>query len=98
LWIGKSSKDVDARAHEKRSHREIRGAVHRLYQAFPGEHRRKLDCLQTNLAGSADKSTHQGDLALSIPEEFVAYRPAPLAIDLVCRRSGSRSSRPTGSI
>jgi hypothetical protein len=96
LWIGKSSKDVNARAHEKRSHREIRGAVHRLHNAFFGEHRRKLDRLQNGLTGSAEKSARRRDLALSIPEEFVAYRPAPLAIDLVCRRAGSRNSRPTG--
>src|SRR5271170_7805005 len=52
------------------SHREIREAVSRLCQAFPGEYWRKLDRERAYPEAFVEALTREGYLSVLIPEEY----------------------------
>ena len=59
---------TQAKSHE--THREIREAVSRLCQAFPGEYWRKLDRERAYPKEFVDTLTREGYLSVLIPEEY----------------------------
>src|SRR5579863_9321379 len=65
---GEEGGTMRAKNHE--THREIREAVSRLCQGFPGEYWRKLDRERAYPKEFVDALTREGYLAVLIPEEY----------------------------
>ncbi|CAN5200678.1 acyl-CoA dehydrogenase family protein [soil metagenome] len=61
---------VNPRAKDEQSHAEIREAVSRLCQSFPGEYWRKLDRERAYPKEFVDTLTREGYLSVLIPEEY----------------------------
>jgi acyl-CoA dehydrogenase len=68
--VGKDPQPVTTQEKSHEAHREIREAVSRLCQAFPGEYWRKLDRERAYPKQFVDTLTREGYLSVLIPEEY----------------------------